>query len=584
MSRSKKSVKISEDICQRWVANPLVNPITGRDITLNGPTYIDFQQKCMENYGISPMPSLTTNNIPHRIGEVVVPKSKAKWNSNKFTSVYFNNIVVMFEHPNLKFVRVADLDNCGNFASVCDICLENQFVPDDLVSRVEHMSQVFKTMMAMAQSDSMKTEWGSTGGIIIPESIYNRMLSNPARFLSVFNDKLIEISNSALTTGLAHDEENLLMLDVMARVLNYDEIIEWPRDNFDQKLKELFDKPYNMQLAKLHVDLQELNMLREKVKVKQHSSLRVSSKSHSRELPASVSRERKVRKVPVQKKPVLVTLPDGEQVYRIDRDAPNEEREISYISEPGTNRSTFRSHAVMSAMTPLSPGHLEPLPVKKRTVILKELKAACNYMKDSISGKRFDRMKKKNLQLIVKLGNREGNQRCFYVRNIYKLWEQRASENQDLLEPETRQRVTDREKADIMHKIKYINKNAVDPDRIDKTKIDPRLELVYELVDNKYYKIVMKRQFGGYVFTIESLGYVPADIESVNGDINISSATVMSRIRDLFDNGKLLVNNFAPYTCCKIHLRKSIDYWKQGSDADRIKRFEHMADEVFRAV
>jgi len=59
-----------------------------------------------------------------------------------------------------------------------------------------------------------------------------------------------------------------------------------------------------------------------------------------------------------------------------------------------------------------------------RVEILQQLKSTCNVMKDIISQKRFDRMPKKHLKLIIKVG-----ENCYYVRNIYKWWKEMASKH-----------------------------------------------------------------------------------------------------------------------------------------------------------
>jgi hypothetical protein len=89
----------------------------------------------------------------------------------------------------------------------------------------------------------------------------------------------------------------------------------------------------------------------------------------------------------------------------------------------------------------------------------------------------------------------------------------------------------------------------------------------------------LKRDFGDLTVLRYDLGYIPSDIESVNGDTNISSTTVIASLQELFDNGKLMVSNFVPYVCCNIHLRKPMEYWKD----DRSRKFAQMADEIFRA-
>jgi hypothetical protein len=205
-------------------------------------------------------------------------------------------------------------------------------------------------------------------------------------------------------------------------------------------------------------------------------------------------------------------------------------------------------------------------------------------------------MKKKNLQLIVKIGKPvHGKQRCYYVKNIYKLWDEMAKDNKTLTDPLTRQMVTDIEKEDIMNKVKYLNKQAPNPEKLGLNK-DPHLKLVIttqQQPDGLYYVLAAERNIRHieapfnsiqreslkFIKYYKVLGYIPADIEDVNGDTNISSAAVIGKYAELFDKGKIMSSNFAPFTCCRIH-NKNYAYW-DVSRAVKLQRFAHMADELF---
>ena len=313
---------------------------------------------------------------------------------------------------------------------------------------------------------------------------------------------------------------------------------------------------------------------------------KIASTSRSASLPASISREKVKKRVALPKKPVQMVI-DGETVWKIDRTAPDEFREYSQTVEPPTARSEFRRHSALSKMSPLSFEALEPLPVKTRVQILKELRGICSYMKDGISNKRFDRMSKKNLQLIVKIGDVDGQKRCYYVRNIYKYWEQMAKSKKKLTDPETRKIITEVEKADIMKKIRYLNKNAPKLESNEDVAKDPNLHLLINTTesehDSLYYQLRVERkltEFGSTdIVFLTNLGYIPADIESVNGDINISSGTVISMIKELFDKGRIMESNFAPYSCCTVHINKPISYW-QGTIDERGRKLALMIEEL----
>lgn len=45
--------RITEARCREWVARPTVNPITGKDIEIDGPTYNALKNRCLNKYNIA---------------------------------------------------------------------------------------------------------------------------------------------------------------------------------------------------------------------------------------------------------------------------------------------------------------------------------------------------------------------------------------------------------------------------------------------------------------------------------------------------------------------------------------------------
>jgi hypothetical protein len=143
-----------------------------------------------------------------------------------------------------------------------------------------------------------------------------------------------------------------------------------------------------------------------------------------------------------------------------------------------------------------------------------------------------------------------------------------------------------------MNKVKYIQNNASNPDQ-NGMKKDPHLNLTVGTVTHnghELYELIAERSFGHITSKIKNLdsirvniryllGYIPSDIEEVNGDINMSSAAVIGKYIELFDKGKIFESNFAPFKCCRVH-NKKIDYWDVPRD-EKIRRFVLLADELF---
>ena len=312
------------------------------------------------------------------------------------------------------------------------------------------------------------------------------------------------------------------------------------------------------------------------------------SKSESKSLPESISNRESIRKILKPKKLItqktIIRRKDEqdnsieEEIEKVvpDPNEPDEFIEQIFYSEPDTQRTKFRSHEKLSKTSSFKYSdakELPPLPKKKRTAILQELRNTCNYMKDGITYKRFDRMRKKDLQLIIKIGNKEGQQRCYNARSIYKYWLNFVKEFGDRIipDPVTKVKITDGEKEEIMKNIKYINPKAINPDTIIDIKKDPYVKLIIqETLGNKnFYEIQVIYQIPNmrFVSLVDNLGVFPKNIEAedVDGDINLTSDSVASLLITIFDSGRLLANNFIPFRCCRIHLRKTIGWWQNQS-------------------
>lgn len=50
---SSKIQRITEAKCREWAANPTLNPITGKNIDIDGPTYNALKERCLNKYNIA---------------------------------------------------------------------------------------------------------------------------------------------------------------------------------------------------------------------------------------------------------------------------------------------------------------------------------------------------------------------------------------------------------------------------------------------------------------------------------------------------------------------------------------------------
>lgn len=225
-----------------------------------------------------------------------------------------------------------------------------------------------------------------------------------------------------------------------------------------------------------------------------------------------------------------------------------------------------------------SPNSLPPLSKKSRQAILDELREACIDMRDMISLDEFEDMKKKKLQLVVKIGpkNKEGQQRCYYVKNIYDYINSSVKQGLVPKDPISKAKITDAELNEvILPKMRYINRKA--KISMVQKKEYPRVTLIIKTVNDPvsllpYYELKLRRHIGAMLVWEKTVGYIPGYVSTASADVN--STVVIAKIRELFDNGRLM-NETGLWP--RVHLNKSIAFWK-GPNV--VQKLVFMMDEL----
>jgi hypothetical protein len=150
-----------------------------------------------------------------------------------------------------------------------------------------------------------------------------------------------------------------------------------------------------------------------------------------------------------------------------------------------------------------------------------------------------------DLKKIVKIGGGK-LKNCYKADTLYNVLRNAADENIPIKDPLTQQRLTEDEIEDVLRKLRI------------KPKDRPRSRLIY---DNSYlYRnpIETEPAFAYLYFrgnNTQSLGVIPM------------SAILFNKLVELHSKGRLMVNNNTG--CCRIHLRKTLDYWK-SDNIDRL--------------
>jgi hypothetical protein len=452
------------------------------------------------------------------VGPYVMPQTKQEWEifENKFSKI------ILLQNG-YQIIAEDDYAAIPYYAEMCELAIELGLCTD--CNKVKDLADKFHQLMKPDH-----------GNLIIKPIQYTSQLAES--MLNEFTENLKKIEQRFIRDGVT--EENLEMFNMIKQDLQKVNYLKAQRYN-PPKLNENIIRnikilPHSGHLYAIERDIKYMQLVKNLIEKPLFSEINANTRSRS--LPESISIDKR------------------------------------------TERESFRRHSAMSRMTPLTPAVIESLPQKTRVQLLNDMRAACISMKDNITQKRFDRMHKKALHLVVQLGNQE-KKSCYYVRNIYKLWEYSIKDKKALIDPATRVPVTETEKTDIIKKMTILDKNAVNLDNVKKNipKRDVALALIIEQEDD-YYHLAIMRKFGNTAYLIFDLGCIPSNINSIDDDINISSSTVIANIRKLFDEGKLLISNFAPYTCCTISLQKPKEYW-EGSN--RLANFKLMSEEIANA-
>jgi len=576
----ERIANITKEKCEEWAKNPLYNPLvkttTKTQLNPNADTYKQLKEACFQKYNIisdnAPVQTQgepsntrrTTQQTKPKLPRYItinddnyhVPQNREEWNTFKEKLLKLINAIQITHN------YIPSNDNLFNEILACiNICSLLLNLNNNIIIPEDELNNILKKFLSIYDKDKIYRNDG----------IWRVKADGQSISLVGLCEIYDKFTNSIVFNNQLPNEYNIRNLAkwFIYHIFGY-AIKGWYSTQHYTDLitaKEIFDDT--------HQHYYKIN--KEKL---DHDDFSISE-SKSRSLPQSISIEKIVNKrlKPKQmiKKTVQILNRDTKKMETFesmvpDPSQPDEFLEQVFYSEPSLNRSNFRSHEQLSRLSPFKHSEANQLPkltIEKRTKILKDLKQACNEMQDNISGKRFDRMNKKNLLFIIKVGNKnkEGKQRCYYARNIYKLWQEAEKNNVAFVDPETRIPINLDEKEDIMKKIKYLNPKAIRPDERSKLKKDPRLELLFTPKDKFYLLQSQYNLIHNYVFVLEDLGYIPADIEleHVDGAANLTSAAVIGSLQALFDKGKVMESNFIPFSCCKIHLRKTIEYWTTPS-------------------
>lgn len=149
---------------------------------------------------------------------------------------------------------------------------------------------------------------------------------------------------------------------------------------------------------------------------------------------------------------------------------------------------------------------------------------------------------------------------CFYAPNFYNYVVTKINNNQSIINPATREKISDiDEQMRRLMKIMHVIDPTLETPQFVKPAHDTKLEFVY-LEKENLYEIGIKRIIG--VFTkIYVIGFIPNDIsEHDTQSTNYTSATCLQKIHELFDTGRLLLTYMPPYSVNGRFIKLNIPY------------------------
>lgn len=198
------------------------------------------------------------------------------------------------------------------------------------------------------------------------------------------------------------------------------------------------------------------------------------------------------------------------------------------------------------------------------------------------------------LQLITKLKIKDASGKllrtdCYYTPNLYNHLVTLANEKKPFTDPYNgKYLLTDNDIKGIMKIMKIIDPKIEKP-RYIKSSNDKQFMIDAEINEYNLYNVYVYRLFGNTRFKILILFTFPADIEIEDtGSSDITSATLLLKIIELFNNGKLMITYLPPYNEDGYYLLPDINYnaynnvskWIKMTRKNKIELFKNMVEEI----
>ena len=221
---------------------------------------------------------------------------------------------------------------------------------------------------------------------------------------------------------------------------------------------------------------------------------------------------------------------------------------------------------------------LPPLPKNTRAELLTEIENTCKEVIDVFTQNEFKDAKKKQLQLVVKVGAPvHGKQNCYLVTGLYNHILSAVKDKLPIRDPLNKAHtLTAAEIEEVETKIKYLDPEAPPLKRREQKKY-PNIYLIFNPYTGpdgyNYYAIWEERKIGIHVQWTKFVGYLP-DIDTEAADIN--TGTIIVRLQKLVEEGKLYDERLHR----RAHINKSMEYWDLDHPNETRRKLRLMSNEL----
>jgi len=538
--KTKPKEEYNRTICEQFVENPYVNPFTGKKIDFLGPSFHKFNGMCKELYGIFYDMNKHVKEILDDDVEVgIIFKNSVKLNHPQPAEVKD-----IFKNPKTRtYVRVNDYDYLQYALRYVNTREYNNRIQDHIFNEMKDNKPAlveFINNIEIHPQRSQKTSIVEINGkkieIFDYQPIFERLIIN-ARQNNIVHFELPSYMNHTDTKEYCELQYHMgkVFLKFYPKLRQYlvDFIMHEDQpinklENIIDVCDEMLDRERNYILGDLDkLDLQEI----------------------LRELESILDKKNQKSKS---------------------------------ITDMSSARSSNRSKSI----SPQRKVGLPPLPTSNmtRAELLEEVLKYSKEEMDVITLRKFSDFKKKDLQLVVRIGpkTRDNRQSTYSVVSIYKKINEDVKTGlvpKDPLNPG--HVITSDEIRDIHLKMQYYRKGAPSPDTIKKYTY-PKIDLLFNPSDyyQGFYEIIIKHTIGTK-FTSTIWGYIPDIDSSETGAPDLNTGIIFEKLRKLQDEGRLLEKTYRGENSTlrfvpRVHINKSVAYWNE----DRIRKLQLMAEEV----